>query len=778
MGGNALPPEPSPPASDRPAPSVGGGVDGAAVGAAVGLAIALAGHVGPTAWDLLLGVVLAGLALALVDGIVSLLRWLTVRVLRRPRPGAAARIADARSSRLSFPLAGAVLVLLPWVAGDTVIGAVHAGAAGSLIIVATTLLGVAVGGARRMLRSPSRGRPADAPPAPFPRRLVVAAVVVGAGVLWLALVAWLAVPGPGADVVAAPPPADVPALTLPDPGRPGPETVREASYGSNVDPHRAAFGADATWRTEPVDGSDAGIGFGPLLGPHVWLATRARVDRLPINGTVWYPEGAQDAPLVLIVHGNHGLTRASDRGYAYLGEHLASHGYVAASVDQNFLNGSFVGDLEGGEHPLRARVLLEHLRGWERWTAEGEPMAGMVDLDRVVLVGHSRGGEAAAHVAAMVADPAQAPDRAWTLPSDSPVRVRAVVAIAPSDRQWVPDGGPRRLADTSYLLLAGGLDGDVTTLQGLAQYHRVDLTAGSDAFRAFAYLQRANHGQFNTVWGRGDAGWLNSTILDRGALLSGEAQRDATRTLITAFLATAVQGDDGYRAVFTRPDAARGWLPDDVIVTGYADATQRILPVDASATAGFAAVDRLELRARDGTRSLGVRALHLRWAAGDDPTVDVAMPDGVQVEAGDVLAIAFGSADLRPPAGIVVEVADADGLRAALPLDATTSLRPPLPGRVGKWPAWSSRYRVTIDPAWPAEHLLQTYELPLARFVVAEPELDLDQLVVLTLRPDGDEGGSVHLGGVAVRPRSEAELAATGDGSAADGPGSGGAGER
>jgi dienelactone hydrolase len=763
MEGNVLPSGPTPSTSDHPARPVGGGADGAAVGAAVGLAIALAGHVGPTAWDLLLGVVLAGLALALVDGIVALLRWLTVRVvLHRSRPGAAARLADARTFRLSFPLAGAVLVLLPWVAGDTVLSAVHAGAAGSLIVVATTLLGAAIGGALVGFGRTSRG--SERAEERSERRVVVGAAVGGAGLLCLALVAWLAVPGPGADVVAALPPANVPALTLPDPGRPGPETVREASYGSDVDPFRDAFGADATWRTEPIDGSDAGIGFGPLLGPHVWLATRARVDRLPINGTVWYPDGARDAPLVLLVHGNHGLTRASDRGYAYLGEHLASHGYVAVSVDQNFLNGSFVGDLEGGEQPLRARVLLEHLRSWERWTAEGGPMAGMVDLDRVALVGHSRGGEAAAHVAAMVADPAQAPDRAWTLPSDSPVRVRAVVAVAPSDRQWVPDGGPRRLADTSYLLLAGGLDGDVTTLQGMAQYHRVDLTAGTDAFRAFAYLQRASHGQFNTVWGRKDAGWLNSTILDRGALLSGEEQRDATRTLITAFLATAVQGDDGYRAVFTRPDAARGWLPDDVIVTGYADRTQLVLPVDAGATAGFAEVDRVELRARDGTRSLGTRALHLRWAAGADPTVDVAMPDGVQVDAGDVLAIAFGSADLRPPAGMVVEVADADGQLAALPLDAATSLRPPLPGRVGKWPAWSSRYRVTIDPAWPAEHLLQTYELPLARFLAQEPELDIARVEAVTLRVDGTEAGAGHLGEVALRTPGDAEHAATSDG--------------
>jgi dienelactone hydrolase len=757
----------APPGAAAAAPRrTAGWADGAAAGAAIGLAIALVGHVGPTAWDVLLGVVLAGLALALVDGLVSLMRWLVCRVLRRPLPRAASRLARCRTSRLSFPLTGVILVLSPWVAGDSVVRTVHAGAAGSLVVVGATLAGAAVGRALRAFGPASRTDPGSEHA--MPRRRAWVGVVAGTTVLMVvtALV-WLVVPGPGAAVVAPPPPADVPPLSLDDPGLPGPATVRLATYGSDVDPHRSAFGPEATWRTEPVDGTDAGIGFGPLLGPHVWLATRATVDRLPVNGTVWYPEDARDAPLVLIVHGNHGLTRASDRGYAYLAEHLASHGFVVVSVDQNFLNGSFVGDGDGSEHPLRTQVLLEHLRGWEGWAGDGGPLAGMVDLDRVVLIGHSRGGEAAAHTAAIVADPAQAPHPRWALPAGSAVRVRAVVGIAPSDRQWVPEGGPRRLDDTSYLLLAGGLDGDVTTLQGMAQYHRVDLTAGTAAFTASAYLQRANHGQFNTVWGSGDAGWLNSTLLDRGALLTGEEQRRAGRVLITAFLAAAVEEDDGYRAVFARPDAARAWLPDDVAVTGYADGTSDPLAVDASGAQGFGEVDRLALRARDGRRSLETRVLQLRWRAGATPEVRVEVP----VEVGDrspadVVNIAYGSADLRPPPGMDIEVEDVDGRRATLPIDAATSLRLPLPGRVGKLPGWSSRYRVTIDPAWPAEHLLQTYELPLAWYVEQEPDLDVGRLVALTFRPEDDTAGSVHLGAVALRSRSDAEVSASGDGTA------------
>ena len=60
---------------------------------------------------------------------------------------------------------------------------------------------------------------------------------------------------------------------------------------------------------------------------------------LPVNARVWYPDGPGPFPLVLIVHGNHDMRKFSDPGYAYLGEHLASRGFILASIDENFLNG-------------------------------------------------------------------------------------------------------------------------------------------------------------------------------------------------------------------------------------------------------------------------------------------------------------------------------------------------------------------------------------------------------------------------------------------------------
>ena len=50
--------------------------------------------------------------------------------------------------------------------------------------------------------------------------------------------------------------------------------------------------------------------------------------------------------MILTVHGNHGMEHHSDPGYAYLGEHLSSRGFVMVSVDENFINGTWSGILE------------------------------------------------------------------------------------------------------------------------------------------------------------------------------------------------------------------------------------------------------------------------------------------------------------------------------------------------------------------------------------------------------------------------------------------------
>ena len=85
-------------------------------------------------------------------------------------------------------------------------------------------------------------------------------------------------------------------------------------------------------------------------------------------------------------------------GYDGLGRNLASHGMVVVSIGANGINAND-GFLDDGGASARAQLILEHLRRWRTWDADagaspfGARFVGHIDLDRVGLMGHSRGGE-------------------------------------------------------------------------------------------------------------------------------------------------------------------------------------------------------------------------------------------------------------------------------------------------------------------------------------------------------------------------------------------------
>ncbi|MED5050704.1 hypothetical protein P9850_02315 [Anoxybacillus rupiensis] len=129
-------------------------------------------------------------------------------------------------------------------------------------------------------------------------------------------------------------------LPLANPSEPGDYQVRTLSYGS-ANSYRKEFNVEHSLMTKQVDGSSfvenwssirtKTFGFGP--------------DQMPLNGTVWYPDGKGTFPLVIAVHGNYLATDYLDLGYAYLGNLLASKGYIFVSIDENFLNTSPYDDL-------------------------------------------------------------------------------------------------------------------------------------------------------------------------------------------------------------------------------------------------------------------------------------------------------------------------------------------------------------------------------------------------------------------------------------------------
>lgn len=360
-------------------------------------------------------------------------------------------------------------------------------------------------------------------------------------------------------------------LAAPDPSAPGPFHVLKLFYGVGNDIRRPEYGSSVAIKTRTVDSSDF---FKDFEGWKRWSRKKYwgfDVDKLPLNARVWYPDGPGPFPLALIVHGNHNMADFSDPGYAYLGELLASRGIILASIDENFLNSGLFHD-PPKQQAVRGWMLLEHLKLWKEWNqAEGNPFHGKVDMTRIALMGHSRGGEAAATAAAF--------NRMKYAPEDANIKfaygfsIKAVVAIAPADGQYKPAGQPRWIEDVSYLTLQGAHDMDVSSFDGSRQWDHVRYTGPGPWFKAEIYAYRANHGQFNTNWGRDDAGKPLGWLLNLKPLMPGDEQRRISKTYISAFLEATLKDHREYVPLFEDWRVARVWLPDTLYFNRYQDAS-------------------------------------------------------------------------------------------------------------------------------------------------------------------------------------------------------------
>jgi dienelactone hydrolase len=355
-----------------------------------------------------------------------------------------------------------------------------------------------------------------------------------------------------------------------DPGAQGKYNVLYLTYGSGKDKQRKEFAEDVSIVTDSVDGSFFVDGWKGFAGKMRTKFFGFDLESLPRNAGVWYPEGDGPFPLVLVVHGNHLAQDYSDPGYDYLGELLASRGFILASVDENFFNGSYT-NIFGGlktENDARGWMLLEHLKLWHEWNADTASMFfNKVDTENISLIGHSRGGEAVGHAALFNALPYY-PDNAKAK-FDYNFKLKSVIAIAPSDGQYQPAGVRTPVKDVSYFVLHGAHDADVQSFAGMKQYQRVTFSEDFKGFKAGLYIFGANHGQFNTSWGRKDYQSPRINIMNLKQLMSREDQEKIAKTYMAAFLEITLKGKEEYLPLFMDYRTGINWLPETIYLNRF-----------------------------------------------------------------------------------------------------------------------------------------------------------------------------------------------------------------
>jgi hypothetical protein len=244
---------------------------------------------------------------------------------------------------------------------------------------------------------------------------------------------------------------------------------------------------------------------------------------IEMEGVIVAPKGAPGKrPLVLFLHGRHftcysksdpnriamnwpcpsGLTAVpSHKGYLKAQQLLASQGYLTVSISANGINAQDAMTADAGAQG-RSSLVRHHLAKWADWASgRGSAPAAVksapaADMAKVLLVGHSRGGEGVNRAAT---------DSLTPPPGDTgfsgPVRwnIRGDVLIGPTIF------GHNPAPDVPSVTFLPGCDGDVSDLQGQMFVDQTRGLSRGDALHSALYMIGANHNYFNSEWTPGQA---------------------------------------------------------------------------------------------------------------------------------------------------------------------------------------------------------------------------------------------------------------------------------
>lgn len=299
--------------------------------------------------------------------------------------------------------------------------------------------------------------------------------------------------------------------------------------------------------------------------------------------------------------------KQNHRGYDRLLDILASHGVIAVSIDAYDLTG-FGSCGVAGWIEERGDLILKHIELWSHLDSPATfstypnlfpgKFNNHVDLTRISVSGHSRGGEAS--VAAFM--------------RDTIFDIGSVSSIAPVDFEGYV------LPDVPYFVVLPAADNDVIDLDGLRIWDRAGtaLPVPEATTRSGIYLYGANHAFFNTVW----ADDRDESDPTRDDYIPKAQQQRMGEAYLSAFTRSALIGETVYE------DMLRGRLvfPSTAGLKNYHFRHES----DHSRIEGGAGTGGTAAGMTKSSVSLGIPhqtdALELEWTSGG--TLEYTVPPG------------------------------------------------------------------------------------------------------------------------------------------------------
>ncbi|MCX2180615.1 hypothetical protein KV205_08770 [Streptomyces sp. SKN60] len=492
-----------------------------------------------------------------------------------------------------------------------------------------------------------------------------------------------------------------------------------------------------------------------------------------MRAAVTAPAGAPGKrPVALFLHGRHGTCYKpgteedsgawpcpagmrpipSHQGYGAAQRLLASQGYVTVSVSANGVNGQDHAADDGGAQ-ARSSLVRQHLARWAEWGAHPDKAPAVVrkaaaaDLSRVLLVGHSRGGEGVNRAAldSLSAPPASQDGYR------GPVRwkIRGNVLIGPTIF------GQNPVPDVPSMTILPGCDGDVSDLQGQMYLDATRGVGRGAALHSAVYVVGANHNFFNSEWTPGQAkapavddfwsdGEQPDPVCSPGAptRLTAPRQQTAGAAYIAAAARLFVAGDDRVRPLLDgtgrrapsagparvlahavgagRTPAFVPGSPDTGAALTVSGAGRLCAQIDPDAARSCLSPDEggqsPHFASWETSPEPGRDAVALRWTrAGTPVTVRTARP--VSLAGTESLALRLVVPPNTKGTELDVTVADASGRRAPLGRVRVDGL----PGSERTASYWAREVRVPLSPA-------------------VRARLDLRKVAALELTPRTAEG--------------------------------------
>jgi hypothetical protein len=276
--------------------------------------------------------------------------------------------------------------------------------------------------------------------------------------------------------------------------------------------------------------------------PDVLYGSSVSRVKIDLRGRIFLPSGKGPFPLIVLLHGNHStcgfatgtgnprldtsidfstsgrcpsgyVEVPSYRGYDDSARQLASWGYAVTSINANRgitgLNGN--DSFDSGLIYARGNLVLRHIEELSKWSksgtsallsSDGVDLKGKLDISKVGLMGHSRGGEGVRYAYNTYNSGTTSTKWKTRIPG---LKILGIFEIGPVDMGTNNGRNKVEARGVAWNVIIPGCDRDVSDFSGVNPFERMELNADDGYPKSVFTLWGANHNFFNTEWQVSDA---------------------------------------------------------------------------------------------------------------------------------------------------------------------------------------------------------------------------------------------------------------------------------